>query len=452
MSEKKYLKWYNKIGYGAGDIAGSGIYNMLSAFVMIYLTNTVGLAPGVVGTLMALSKLCDGITDIFFGSMIDKTHTKLGRARPWMLYAFIGCGITLVAIFAVPLSWGKTAQYIYFFLTYTLLNAVFYTANNVAYGTLTALITKNSNERVQMGSIRFMFSYGTGMVIQAVTVGAVAFFGGGAVGWRTVTIIYAVIFFVFNTLSVFSVKELSDEELAGVSVSDHDDQKYKFVDAAKMLFANKYYIMICAIYILMQIYSAMINTGVFFMTYVLGNESLLGTFSVAINIPMVIGLIATPILVKKMNGMYKLNLLGYAIGVAGRLLVIISGYSGSVPMMLLFSAVASFGMSPLQGDLTALIAEASEYTYLTQNRRIDGTMFSCSSLGTKLGGGLGTALSGWLLEFSGYVSTAAVQIQSCINMLNFMYLWAPAIINFVIMLLLFKLKVEQANRALETTR
>ncbi len=70
----------------------------LSSFVMIYLTNTVGLNPGIVGTLIAFSKLLDGVTDIFFGSLIDKTHSKMGKARPWMLYGYIGCAITLVAI------------------------------------------------------------------------------------------------------------------------------------------------------------------------------------------------------------------------------------------------------------------------------------------------------------------------------------------------------------------
>ena len=78
--EKKYLKWYNKIGYGSGDIAGNVVYALLSSFVMIYLTNTVGLEPGIVGTIMAVSKIFDGITDIFFGSMIDKTKIKMGKA------------------------------------------------------------------------------------------------------------------------------------------------------------------------------------------------------------------------------------------------------------------------------------------------------------------------------------------------------------------------------------
>ncbi len=444
------MKWYNKIGYGSGDIAGSGVYNFLAAFVMIYLTNTIGLNPGIIGTLMMLSKLCDGISDVFFGAMIDKTRSKLGRARPWMLFGFIGCAITMVLIYAIPTSWGQTAQYIYFFITYTLLNAVFYTANNVAYGTLTALITKNGHERVQMGSIRFMFSYGTSIVVQAVTVGAVEFFGGGAVGWRTVAIVYAIIGLISNTISAFSVKELSDEELDGEdNVIDEDGKvKYSLKDAAKMLLHNKYYLMICCVYILQQIYSAMINSGIYFMTYVLGDANLLGTFSVAINLPMILGLLITPFLVKKMNGMYKLNLSGYLLGTVSRGLVIVGAYMGSVPMMLVFSAIASIGMSPLQGDLTALIASASEYTYLTQNKRLDGTMFSCSSFGTKLGGGIGTAMSGWLLAAGGYVADAAVQSASCINMLHCMYLWIPMIINFVIMLILSRLKVEKANEEL----
>ena len=119
--EKTYLKWYNKIGYGSGDIAGNVVYAFLSSFVMIYLTNTVGLSAGIVGTLIGISKFFDGFTDIFFGSMIDKTRSRLGRARPWMLYGYIGCAITLAAIFAIPTSWGTTAQYIWFFIAYTLL-------------------------------------------------------------------------------------------------------------------------------------------------------------------------------------------------------------------------------------------------------------------------------------------------------------------------------------------
>ena len=212
MEEKTYLKWYNKIGYGSGDIAGNVVYAFLTSFVMVYLTDTIGLASGIVGTLIAASKLFDGFTDVFFGSLIDKTHTKLGKARPWMIYGYIGCALTLVAVFAIPTSWGRTAQYAWFFIAYTLLNGVFYTANNIAYSALTSLVTKNSKERVQMGSYRFIFAFSTSLIIQSITVAFVDVCGGGAAAWRFVAIIYALIGLVVNTISGLSVKELPEEE------------------------------------------------------------------------------------------------------------------------------------------------------------------------------------------------------------------------------------------------
>lgn len=452
MEEKKYLKWYNKVGYGSGDIAGNVVYALLSAFVMVFLTDTIGLNAGIVGTLIFVSKFFDGISDIFFGSLIDKTHSKMGKARPWMLYGYFGCALCLIAIFCIPVDMGQTAQYAWFFIAYTVLNAGFYTANNIAYSSLTALITKNNHERVQMGSIRFMFAFGTSMLIQAVTVGFVAKLGGGAAAWRTVAIIYTVIGVISNTLSVLSVKELSEEELAEGKKDDEPEEKYSLIDAFKILVHNKYFLMICGAYLLMQLYSATLGMGIYFMKYVLKDEGLFGTFSWAINIPMIVGLLITPTLVKKCQGMYKLNLAGYIIGTAGRLGVVVAGYMGNIPLMLACTAIAALGMSPLQGDMNALIATTSEYTKLTTGKKIDGTMYSCTSFGTKVGGGIGTAIAGWMLAASGYVQNAATQSVSCMNMLHIMYLWLPMIFNLFITFVLFKLNVEKANQTLRAER
>lgn len=268
-TERRYLKWYNKIGYGSGDVAGNVVYAFLSSFVMIYLTDTVGLNPGIVGTLIAVSKLFDGITDIFFGSMIDKTHSKMGKARPWMLYGYIGCAITLVGIFAIPMGMSEFAKYAWFFICYSLLNAVFYTANNIAY----------------------------------------------------------------------------------------------------------------------------------------------------------------------------------ALATVARALVAVAGYTGSgdVKMMLLFTAIAALGQGPWQGDMNAVIASCSEYTWLTKHKRVAGTMYSCTSLGVKLGGGLGTAITGWLLAFSNYDKALAVQPESCINMLKLMYLVISFALDAIITFILSRMKVEEAN-------
>lgn len=451
MEEKRYLKWYNKMGYGSGDIAGNVVYAFLTSFVMVYLTDTIGLASGIVGTLIALSKLFDGFTDIFFGSMIDKTHSRLGKARPWMLYGYIGCAVTLVACFAIPTSLGKTAQYAWFFIAYTLLNGVFYTANNIAYSALTSLVTKNSKERVQMGSCRFIFAFSTSLLIQAITVGFVEKCGGDAAAWRLVAIIYAAIGLIVNTISALSVKELPEEEL-NEGEQAGEAEKYGLVQTFKLLVKNKFYLMICGTYILQQLYSAMIGAGIYYMTWVLKNKNLFGQFAWAVNIPLIIALIFTPTLVGKWNGMYKLNVRGYMLATVGRALVVVAGYMGSVPLMILFTAVAALGQGPWQGDMNAVIASCSEYTYLTQGKHVDGTMYSCTSLGIKIGGGIGTAVVGWLLEFSGYVGTNATQPQSALSMMQFIYLWLPLVFDLLITIVLSQMNVEETNANIRKAR
>ena len=447
MEEKKYLKWYHKVGYGSGDVAGNCVYALLTAFMMIYLTDTVGLKMGIVSTLIAASKIFDGVSDFFFGRMIDKTHTKMGKARPWMFWPYIGCSVCLVACFAVPMSWGETAQYIFFFVAYTLLNAVFFTANNIAYASLTALVTKNTSERVQLGSFRFIFAFGTKILIEAITIHAVTWLGGGAFGWRTIAIIYAILGLIVNTISVFSVKELPETD-EGMEEKRTEESKLTFMKSLKLLLKNKYYVIICITYIFTQIYASVIGIGTYYAKYILGNEGLFSDISLAINITMVVALTVLPIVIQKMGGMYKLNVLGYLGAAIGRVGVLVAAYMGSFQLMLAFTAVSTLGIAPLQGDLNALIASCSEYTTLTTGYRLDGMMYSCSSLGIKIGGAFGTAICGWILGAAGYVENAAVQTTKTVNTLQFLYLWIPIIICVVVMFLLSCLKVEKANAQL----
>ena len=451
MEQKKYLKWYHKVGYGAGDIAGNCVYALLTSFMMIYLTDTVGLSMGIVSTLIAVSKIFDGVSDFFFGRMIDKTHTKMGKARPWMLWPYIGCSVCLIACFAIPMSWGDTAQYIFFFIAYTLLNAVFFTANNIAYASLTALITKNTSERVQIGSFRFIFAFATKIIIDAVTIYAVTWLGGGAVGWRSIAIIYALLGLIVNTISVFSVKELPEAD-EGMEEERKEEHKLTFIQSFKLLLKNKYYLIICGSYILTQLYSAVIGMGTYYAKYILGNEEIFSTLSLAINITMVVALTVLPFVIKKLGGMYKINILGYIIAAVGRIGVMVAAYMGSLPLMLVFTAVSTLGIAPLQGDLNALIASCSEYTTLTTGHRLDGMMYSCSSLGIKIGGALGTAICGWLLDATGYVENANTQPAATVGMLNFLYLWLPIILCVAIGFLLVSLRVEKANEEILADR
>lgn len=448
MNEKKYLKWYQKVGYASGDAAANCGYALITSFMLIYLTNSVGLNSAVVGVLMMVSKIFDGVTDVFFGTLIDRTKSKLGKARPWMLYGQIGVSLSLFLVFCIP-SMGQIAQYAYFFVFYTAFNAVFFTANNVAYATLSALITRNSQERVQLGSIRFMFSTVTYMAVMSLTTGLVEKFGGGAQGWRMVALMLAVIGLIINTISVFSVKELPDDEGNGNIQNTKNESKISIIDAIKLLAKNKYYIIIVGLYILYYGANGITSAaGIYFYTYYFEQPALLGLMSLASMIPMVIVLAFTPAIVKKVGSMRNVNIVGYIIASVAGGLQIVAALQKNIPLFMALAFVRSFGMAPFTGTINALIAETADYTWRTQGVRIDGTMFSCSSIGVKVGGGIGSAVVGMLIALGGFVGTASTQTAGAINMIFFTNLVLPVIIGLGIVLLLFMLKVEKANKEL----
>ena len=449
-AEKKYLKWYQKVAYGSGDLAANCSYGLVSSFILLYLTGTMGLNSGIIGTLMLASKFLDGISDVIFGTLIDRTHSKLGKARPWMLYGQIGLSVCLFLLFAVPAA-DTTVQYIYFFVVYTALNAVFFTANNIAYASLVALITKNNNERVQLGSIRFMFAVVTNIVMGFAVTGMVEKFGGGAAGWRTTALIFAIIGLVVNTISCLAVKELPEDELAdelaAKKTKNADDDKLSFGETVKILVHNKYYLLILAIYLVYYIMSNLTTgAGAFCATYYWGDGSLLGTFSMMKMFPVIIALALAPGLVKKFGSMQKVNFWGYPVSSVLGIPMIYFAAQKNVKMFLLLMFIKGIFAGMLSGSLNALIAEISGYTTRTTGKRMDGMMFSCSSLGVKVGGGIGTAAVGWLLELGGFVGTAAVQSEGAIRMIFNLYITFPVIMGVIITVLLAFLDVENANK------
>ena len=450
MSEKKYLKWYQKVAYGTGDVAGNCGYALISSFMMLYLTNAVGLNSAIIGTLMMVSKLLDGVSDIFFGGLMDKTKSKMGQARPWMLYGQIGVSASLFLVFCIP-SMSQTMQYVYFFVFYTAYNAVFYTANSIAYASLAAKITKNGQERVQLGSIRFIFATFTTLVISYSAMSLVEKFGGGVKGWRTVALIFAVIGLIVNTFSVLMVKEVPDEtEHVASETATMEKERISFKESLKLLLKNPYYGIVLGLYLVNYIYSGITQgAGIYFMTYYMGDPALLGTFSLVSLIPVMIILTLTPALVKKFGTIRKLNLYARIVTILMGIIFVIAAMNKNLPLMLGAAFFRNMAGGPLTGTLNALVAETSDYTWRTQKKRIDGVMFSCSSIGVKLGGGIGSAIVGWLLAWGGFNGQAAVQSASAVNTIFFMYAVTPVVFGLVMAVLIYLLKVEDANRALD---
>ena len=453
VGEKKYLKWYNKCGYGIGYLGNGTVYTLVSSFIILYLTNVVGLNAGIIGTLIMVSKFCDGFTDIFFGTVIDHTHTKMGKARPWMFGGFLGNVISVIALFSIPMEWGDFAKYTFFFIWYTMFNAVFYTITNVAFTSLTSLITKNTKEQVDMATIGTMFSLALATVLASVTVAATEYFGGGVQGWRAVAVIYSIVGLVFNTVSVFSIKELSDEEIAEnieAKNAKAEDSQISFWESVKLLIKNKYWIMMVTSFFITGIIQQVNgNIGVFWCTYVLGNASMLGVVTFAGYVPMIIGLMFTPLLLRKFGTIYKMNLVLALLGVVLRILFTIAGLQVNIPFLLVIIVITTFASAPITGTYNAWIAAIVENIHKKTGKRIDGMVFSCISLGTKLGNGIGAGLSGWLLAAGGYINGAAVQPASAINMMQFMYLGIPLLTTGIALYINFNMKVEQDNKRLD---
>ena len=211
--QEQSLSLIRKIGYGVGDAGSNFCWTFIASFIMIYCTNTLGISAAVIGTLMMISKVLDGITDVFMGRIIDATHSKMGKARFWYFVSSFPVAIFTFILFNVPGSFTENTKYAYIFIIYTLIGAVFYTMNNIAYSTLTALCTKNPKDRVQMGSYRFIFAAVGILFLSFCTSGLLEYFGGGQKGWTAVSLIYSIICLVLLLVPVFAVHELPEEEL-----------------------------------------------------------------------------------------------------------------------------------------------------------------------------------------------------------------------------------------------
>lgn len=358
-----------------------------------------------------------------------------------------GLAITLVLEFTIPVGWSDTMKYAYFFIVYVVLNAVFYTAFGIAHSALISLITKNTNERVQISSIRTMFGFVAAIVLSSITMVLVNGLGGGAAGWRNTAIVYAVLCILLNLLTVASVRELSGEELDRKQMEKTSEQKAPgLLESLKTLIKNKYYVMILVINVCIYLNTAIYTAvGAYYTQYILGNPAMLGSFVIVSMLPMAISVAFTPVLVKKVGSIYKVNVIGYAFSIIFSIFYVVAGYMGNVTLMLVMLFLSGLGAGPLTGNGNALTSIIADYTYKTTGKKIEGSIFSCASIGIKVGSGLGSVICGWLLGIGGYVPNAAQQPQGAINAINFMYLWIPLILRASIGIICYFLNVEKAN-------
>lgn len=446
MDEKKYLKWYDKVFYGMGDFASNCFSVVVGSFVMVYMTNQMGMDSRIIGTLMLITKLLDGVSDILFGSLIDRTHTKMGKARPWMFWSTFPLGILLVLNFSIP-EIGPAAQYGYFMIVYTLFNAICYTANNIAYSTLSALMTRNNEERVQLGTIRYVFAFISIMVVSGSTMQI-----SKAVGWQMTAVIFAVVAVVINTLSCLLVKELPEDQTSDQAEKEKKEQNASGLSLGQtfsILLKNKYYLSILAIYICFYTATGLLGgLGAYYTEFSLGDVNLMAQFSVANNMPTILGLFFVPVIVKKF-GIYRTNLTGMSCSIIVGIPLIWAGLTGNVTVLVICLGLRCMCSASLMGTLNAVIAQIAGYVAKKDHVHVEGSMYSCSSMGIKLGGGIGSAACGWLVNLVGFDQTLEVQSAATKMGFSISYCVVPVVLFAVIAVLLRGLNVEKAIQELD---
>lgn len=416
-----------KVCYGVGDIGANLVWTTVASFLTIYCTDVAGIAAGVVGTLMLIARLFDGVSDLFMGVIIDKTNTRWGKARPWVLWSAPPLVISLIMIFTVP-DIGANGKAAYLLLVYIFLAAVCFTASNLSYNTMLSLVTTEQHDRNVMNTFRFEFTMIAQLVINVITIPLVHFLGNGQKGWTCMSIIYAIV-----AMAMFLTTFLGTKERYKPIKKEVVKEKKHPLHTIKILCRNKYFILITLAFAV--IYISLGLTGgsrIYYAKYVLGDEMLNSTMTTFNYIPTILTIMLIPVFTKRF-GKIKALFTGFLFYAAGLIFEI----AGPVNLPLIYTGLVlqGIGHAALYSCLFAIVGDVVDYSEWKDGIREEGLTYSVTSFGQKIGTGLGTAALGWILAAGHYDGTAAVQSASAIFAIKSLFLYLPFVITIVVLII-----------------
>lgn len=196
MNQKSNLtlrKVFERFSYGCGDFGCNIIYTAMSAFLLFYYTDYAGVSAMAVGSIMMISRVFDGVSDIIMGVIVDRTKSKFGKARPWILRMCIPFAVSGILLFSVPVNWAPAPKLVYVFITYNLVSTVIYTSINVPYSALNALMTQDPYERSVLSIFRNLLATAGTLLINTFTLPMVEFFGNNASAWTKTFFVLGII-------------------------------------------------------------------------------------------------------------------------------------------------------------------------------------------------------------------------------------------------------------------
>ena len=432
--ENAVLSMRERVGYGIGDFANNMMYAPVASFVTYFLTNISGISAGVVGTMMLLSRLLDGFSDLTVGVLMEKVKSPKGKARPWLLWWCIPFAVSLVLMFTAP-DFGMTGKIVYAFLTYNLATTVVYTAINLPFGSLATLMTRNQKERGYLNISKMVFAFAGGLVVNTCTLPLVKYFGNDARAWQLTFVIYGIVATV-----IFIVVYFSTKERVGGSVEEREAEKVDMKQAIKVMFHNKYWLLMLAIFFLNQLGQALIGVNVYYAQYIMNDTGLVGSLSVFQTIASFITFGVSAILISKF-GKQKIALAGAVISAVGYGLVILA--PESYTMLYATALIKGAGNAAISGVMYGMLADTIEYNEWKFGIRTEGLLFSANSIGIKVGTGVGSALLGWILAGFGFISSSATQPAMALTGIRVIFLYVPVVVYIVLALIITRYKLDK---------
>lgn len=418
------ISTFEKIAYGGGDLASNFVLVLTGTFVTFFYTDALGLNAAIVGAIMMFSRLADGFTDIIMGYIMDKTHSKHGKARAWLLWLSIPIGIATILVFLVP-NIGVTGKYIYIAITYNLVTTFLYTMINIPYGALTSLMSRDQDQRMIINIFRMFMAQAGSLIINACTLPLVNAMGGSTKqrSWIIVSILYGVVAAALFLLCFAKTKER-------VRVQAEKNNELGFLTSFKLIIKNNYWLLLVGIWVSMVLGMSMSGSvGTYYAKYILGNENIAGFLGALGIVPVLIIMPLTAPLNRKF-GKRNVALYGSFVSIAGQLLMLLNPTSAA---WLMFCAVIKgIGSATLSGTMFAMIADTIEYGHWKTGTRVEGMLYSSTTFGAKVGAGVGGAVALAVIGAAGYDGLAAVQAPAALEAIKVLYLIVP--IPFVIII------------------
>ncbi len=397
------LSIQEKVGYGLGDTASNFVWALMMNFIMFYYTDIFGITAAAAGTMLLFARCTDGVVDFFIGAAADRTKSKWGRFRPYLVWLCVPLAVVFILAFTTP-NLSPAGKLVWAWVTYNLL-MLLYSAINIPYGALSGVMTDDPLERTSLNSYRMSLAQIGGIIANSSFLLLIAKFGGGnqQAGAQRTVILFSSLAVVLFLISFFTTRE---------RIQPPPTQKTRLRDDLKTLFANRHWVMMFIAGIVNITFAVIRGTaGIYYLkSYLKWDDGRIATFFLIGGLAMIFGAMLTKFAVKAIGK--KASFITSMVLVA---LTAIPFYWIAPDQTSLVFTFQILGMivSGINATLYwALVADTADFAEWKFNVRTTGVVFSATTCAQKAGMGLGAAFAGWLLTHFGYVANAVQSTES----------------------------------------